>query len=346
MSNICFIVRSFSVFWMECKFSEQFFSMKTDVEDINIHQIIERLSMSCIESSGEPSSRSFTLFKNDHDFRERFDSAAVSESISSSKTNSSSTSLSVLAPNISPRFPLLRRPFHRQYSILSIDELAPNTSLVVLVCCSFNELNGTWLSDLVFHGLSDAAEASTSGFLTLHRETKFINGFDYPVTLSSPDPCWARFATAAVQAVELKWLILNKVNKWFHSSVSMYLIWISNNQSRATLWVLETCRIVGLLPFMIILIAALVSSNTYNNASAGNLCGSPRARLLWYVFPWRTATIRSHNQVQVYHPTSILCPRKRFVILLNCAKLKFVSSTSNWLEQMYDFHKCTMFHLT
>ena len=46
----------------------------------------------------------------------------------------------------------------------------------------------------------------------------------------------------------------------------MYLIWIfgskllrSNNQSRATLWVLETCLIVGLLPSMIILITASVS---------------------------------------------------------------------------------------
>ena len=54
----------------------------------------------------------------------------------------------------------------------------------------------------------------------------------------------------------------------------MYLIWIfgsklirSNNQSRATLWVLETCLIVGLLLFMIILITASSSSNTYNKAS-------------------------------------------------------------------------------
>ena len=38
--------------------------------------------------------------------------------------------------------------------------------------------------------------------------------------------------------------------------VSTYLIWIlgsklirSNNQSRATLWVLETCLTVGLLPY-------------------------------------------------------------------------------------------------
>ena len=56
--------------------------------------------------------------------------------------------------------------------------------------------------------------------------------------------------------------------------MSIYLIWIlesrlnrSNNQSRATLWVLETCLIVGLLPLMIILITASLSSNTYNKAS-------------------------------------------------------------------------------
>ena len=68
--------------------------MNTDasnVEDINIHQIMERLSMSCIASSGERSNifrnRSFTLFKNDRNLRERFDSVAVSESISSSMTN-------------------------------------------------------------------------------------------------------------------------------------------------------------------------------------------------------------------------------------------------------------------
>ena len=45
--------------------------------------------------------------------------------------------------------------------------------------------------------------------------------------------------------------------------VSMYLI-RSNNQSSGTLWVLETCLIVGLLPLMIILITASLSSNTYN----------------------------------------------------------------------------------
>ena len=83
--------------------------------------------------------------------------------------------------------------------------------------------------------------------------------------------------------------MLNKLNKWFHSSrvnfplvkmsaswflVSMYLIWIlesrligSINQSRATLWVLETCLIVGLLPLMIRIITASLSSNTNCKAS-------------------------------------------------------------------------------
>ena len=82
----------------------------------------------------------------------------------------------------------------------------------------------------------------------------------------------------------------NKHKRWFHYVtckfplvsmpaswflVPMYLIWIlgsklirSNNQSRATLWVLETCLIVGLLPFIIILItASFVFKHTYNKAS-------------------------------------------------------------------------------
>ena len=45
---------------------------------------------------------------------------------------------------------------------------------------------------------------------------------------------------------------------------------LSNNQSRATLWVLDSCLIVGLLPFIIILITASLSSNTYNKACDGD----------------------------------------------------------------------------
>ena len=113
---------------------------------------------------------------------------------------------------------------------------------------------------------------------------------------------------------------------WF--LVSVYLIWIlesklilSNNQSRATLWVLETCFIVRLLPFMIILISASFSSKIFNIASIreeyafeeikstlsrswifpwiffrlGDWNGSPCSGLLWYGILWRTATIRSHK---------------------------------------------------
>ena len=48
------------------------------------------------------------------------------------------------------------------------------------------------------------------------------------------------------------------------------------------------------------------------------------------------------DQEREYHLTSILHPKKWFLILLNCAKLKFVSCTSNLLEQMYDFQKHIM----
>ena len=33
-----------------------------------------------------------------------------------------------------------------------------------------------------------------------------------------PESCWDRFASVSEHTVELKWLILNKHNKWFHSS--------------------------------------------------------------------------------------------------------------------------------
>ena len=113
---------------------------------------------------------------------------------------------------------------------------------------------------------------------------------------------------------------------WF--LVSMYLTWIlgsrlirSNNQSRATLWVLETCLIVGLLLFIIILITASLSSHTYNNASwraDWTFEGTESMSFITSIFLWdllrlwtslsgcpdpsetretypRTETIKSHN---------------------------------------------------
>ena len=110
--------------------------------------------------------------------------------------------------------------------------------------------------------------------------------------------------------------------------LSMFLIWIlgsrlirSNNQSSATLWYLETCLIVGLLPLIIILISASLSSNTYNKASWRadwtfegtesmfsitsiffwdlwclwtSLSGCPDRSWTREIFP-RTETIRSHS---------------------------------------------------
>ena len=49
------------------------------------------------------------------------------------------------------------------------------------------------------------------------------------------------------------------------------------------------------------------------------------------------------NRERQSRPISIQRPKRRFRIPLNCAKLKFVSYTSNLLEQTYDFPKHIMF---
>ena len=118
---------------------------------------------------------------------------------------------------------------------------------------------------------------------------KLTIGHHFDVTLSSPNSSCVLFVIASRQLVELKCLMLNKYKKRFHSSrvkfplvsmsaswflVSIYFIWIlgsklirSNSQSKATLWVLETCLIVGILHLIIILITASLSSNKNNKAS-------------------------------------------------------------------------------
>ena len=50
---------------------------------------------------------------------------------------------------------------------------------------------------------------TTDGVLAI----RFIIGFDFAVTRSSPESCCDRFAVAAEQTVELKWLMLNNHNK-------------------------------------------------------------------------------------------------------------------------------------
>ena len=61
-----------------------------------------------------------------------------------------------------------------------------------------------------FLRLSDAVEGSTSELLSLHRETKFIIGFDFAVTLSSLDSSCVLFDITSEQSVEMKWLMFNK----------------------------------------------------------------------------------------------------------------------------------------
>ena len=83
------------------------------------------------------------------------------------------------------------------------------TGLPVLRCCSVHEEVfdfHIW----VFPGLSDVVEASTSEFLSLHRETEFIIGFDFAVTLSSPASFCVLFDITSEQLVELNWLMLKK----------------------------------------------------------------------------------------------------------------------------------------
>ena len=117
----------------------------------------------------------------------------------------------------------------------------------------------------------DAFGLSTVEELASVFETRFNAGFDFATILSSPYPCCIIFAIVFgqlaelkfwEQQTELKWLILHKWRRLFHSSrvklpfvnmsgsccwVSTNLIWnfgskliLSNNQSCATLW--SHCR--------------------------------------------------------------------------------------------------------
>ena len=65
----------------------------------------------------------------------------------------------------------------------------------------------------MFTSFSDAVEASTVGSLTRHLDTKFVIGFDFAVTLSSPESFCVLFDITSEQSVELKWLMLKKHKK-------------------------------------------------------------------------------------------------------------------------------------
>ena len=89
------------------------------------------------------------------------------------------------------------------------------------------ELHGSWLPWLLFPGHTEVEDGTCDGVLAI----RFIIGLDFAVTRSPPESCWDRFAIVSEHTVELKWLILNKHNKWFHSSrvkfplVKMWASW-------------------------------------------------------------------------------------------------------------------------
>ena len=193
----------------------------------------------------------------------------------------------------------------------------------------------------------------------------------------------------------VSFMMLNRCNKLCHSPLeklpfvrmsaswfldSTYLIWtcgsrliLSNNQSRATRWVRDTCLIVGLPPLMIIFITASLSSKMYNVDSFSERCAFEgtwsvfhrstfwsNTCLILGVFGISTQVSRVHAWVgfgilwvapstsitkshkssagkTIHTQTSI--QRIRSLILWSCEILTFASCTSNWSVQMFDFPK-------
>ena len=83
------------------------------------------------------------------------------------------------------------------------------------------------------------------------------------------DFCWISKEDFSIRHVKLP--LDNMSASWW--LMSMYLIWIlesrlilSNHQCRVILWILDTCLLVGLLSFIIILSTASLSSKMYNKA--------------------------------------------------------------------------------
>ena len=173
--------------------------------------------------------------------------------------------------------------------------------------------------------------------------------------------CWIEMADIEhaqqmIPFVTCEFLFVGKTTSWIW--VSMYLIWIfgsklirSNNQSSATLWVLEKCLIV-------------LQTNT-TKASWCEDWTFEGTQSMWsntLVVPWdlgflslttclselsevgivfpRTETIRSHKSRKGI--PSNLTPASKEMILLNCVKLKFVSYISKligikiWLPKMHN----------
>ena len=240
-------------------------------------------------------------------------------------------------------------------------------------------------------GLSDAVETSTVGIpYTLHRETKIHHRLRF---CCDSFFTWIYFSvlfdiTSDAIGMELKWLMLNKHKRWFHSSrvkfrfvsmsaswflVSMYLIWILGStlilikQPIKSNFVgsgnMSHCRASSLnnhLDYCFVVFKHIQQSflmrrvdvwgNKINIIQIINLSRHFLSRwrctqVSLYLFTLIRISVKNSNdqipQVKrgfSVHPLN-LHPRKWFLILLSCTKLKFVSYTSSWLEQTCGFRK-------
>ena len=190
-------------------------------------------------------------------------------------------------------------------------------------------------------------------------------------------------------------MILKRCNKLCHSSRvklpfgkmsagwfldSTYLIWtfwskliLSNNQSRATRWVRDTCLIAGLLLLLMnIFLTDSLSSQMCNSDSfserrafEGTWSMFDRSTFwsntclilgLWIIAPvnrmhaWVVLVICEFPALQWPSPTSRAQVNRPYanqqpmilsLILWSYYILTFASCTSNWYVQMFHFQKCT-----
>ena len=137
----------------------------------------------------------------------------------------------------------------------------------------FNERNCFALKFLdTKHTYHDFDTASSSSVLLSRALFDMVVGFSNWKKMAARTHREIHDVEQAKKMVHSSRVILPLVNmsaSWF--LVSTYLFWnvgsfliLSNNQYNVTLWVRDTCLIVGLLPFMIILITASLSSKMYN----------------------------------------------------------------------------------
>ena len=204
------------------------------------------------------------------------------------------------------RFPLLRRPILVNIPLWTKwwASVLKKTPLFFDAAHSTHSKN-IWLSNLVSTGIADVLDTNTFGSLTLHRDTEFISGFDFAVSLSSPE-CF--------------------LGSFRHQSRKIAFFFVFKHILQAYWW--EELIFVGPKSTLTKTLITLWNCLPF-----------------WIEWEWMTTTIKSHCSRRIKTIQTQSCiPKKWSLILLNCVKLKFVSYTPNWLEQMYDIQKCTILH--